>query len=182
MLVSKAAHRYAIALLGSAKEQDSLEKTLNDILCIKETIEGSKELQNFLKSPVVKPAEKQKALSSIFDGNVSKEVSRFVQLITEKGREDILNEIATAFVNVYNKDAGIINVEVRTAKALVSDQIDELTKMLERSTSKKVNLDLLEQEDLRGGISVKIEDTVIDATIKHKLEQLETKFLETSVG
>lgn len=181
MLVSKAAHRYAIALLESAKEQDSVKNTLKDVLFIKDTIEGSKELRIFLKSPIVKPEEKQKALKSIFDGKVSKEVSQFVGLITQKGREDILDEITAAFVNVYNKDAGIITVEVRTAKALETGQITELTKMLERTTSKKVTLDLIEQEELRGGISVKIDDTVIDATVKHKLEQLETRFLASSM-
>jgi len=181
MLVSKAARRYATALLESANEQNSIESTLKDILLIKETIEGSKELRAFLKSPVVKPVEKKKALSSIFDGKVSKEVSQFIGLITDKGREDILDEIAAAFIDVYNDHAGIITVEVKTAKALESDQITELTKMLEKTTSKTVNLDLIEQEDLRGGISVKIDDTVIDATIKHKLEQLEIRFLESSM-
>ena len=78
--------------------------------------------------------------------------------------------------------AGIITIEVRTASALGSVQVKELTSMLEISTSKKVRLNLIEQAGLRGGISVKIEDTVIDATVKHKLEQLETRFLETSMG
>ncbi|MEO9886368.1 MAG: ATP synthase F1 subunit delta [Balneola sp.] len=181
MLVSKAAHRYAVALLESAREQDSVQETLKDIHFIKDTVEGSNELRLFLKSPVVKPAEKQKALSSIFDGKVSKEVSQFLGLVTKKGREDILDEITKAFVNVYNEDAGIITVEVKTANPLGADQIKELTAMLEKSTSKTVLLALVEQEELRGGISVKIEDTVIDATIKHKLEQLETRFLEASM-
>ena len=89
MLVSKAAKRYATALLESADEQNSIENTLKDIHLIKETIEGSKELRIFLKSPVVKPADKRNALSSIFDGKVSKEVSQFIVLLTNKGREDI---------------------------------------------------------------------------------------------
>ena len=181
MLVSKAAKRYATALLESADEQNSIENTLKDIHLIKETIESSKELRVFLKSPVVKPADKRNALSSIFDGKVSKEVSQFIGLLTNKGREDILDEITAAFIDVYNVHAGIITVEVKTAKALETGQITELTKMLERTTSKTVNLDLKEQEDLRGGISVKIDDTVIDATVKHKLEQLETRFLESSM-
>jgi len=182
MLVSKAAIRYATALLESANEQNSTDKILKDIIFVKDTVTGSKELRIFLKSPVVKPAEKQKALSTIFDGKVSKEVSQFIRLITEKSREDILEEIASTFVEQYNKQAGIITVQVRTAKALSTDQIQSLTKMLEASTSKIVNLDLIEQDNLRGGISVKIDDTVIDATIKHKLEQLETTFLENSMG
>lgn len=181
MLVSKAARRYATALLESAKEKNSVDGTLKDINFIKDTIEGSKELRIFLKSPIVKPNDKQNALSSIFDGKVSKEVSQFISLVTEKGREDILDEITVAFLDVYNVHAGIITVGVRTAKALGSDQVKELTKMLEKSTSKTVNLDLKEQVDLRGGIAVQIDDTVIDATIKHKLEQLETRFLESSM-
>ena len=152
MLVSKAARRYATALLESAVEQHSIENTLKDIHFIKDTIEGSKELRMFLKSPVVKPVEKQKALSSLFDGKVSKQVSLFIQLVTQKGREDILEEIAIAFVDIYNKYAGIITIEVRTASALGSVQVKELTSMLEISTSKKVRLNLIEQAGLRGGI------------------------------
>ncbi len=181
MLVSKAARRYAIALLENAKEQNSLKKTLEDIQMVKETIDNSRELRTFLKSPIVKPHDKQEALSSIFDGNVSKEVSQFIKLVTQKGREDILEEVAWAFVNEYNKDAGIITVQVKTAAKLEPNQTTELTKMLEKATSKKVNLDLIEEEELKGGISVKIDDTVIDATVKHKLEQLETQFLEVSM-
>ncbi|HCI72692.1 MAG TPA: ATP synthase F1 subunit delta, partial [Balneola sp.] len=112
---------------------------------------------------------------------VSKDVSRFIGLLTNKGREDILDEVANAFIDVYNVHAGIITVEVKTAKALKDAQITELIKMLEKTTSKTVNLDLKEQVELRGGISVKIDDTVIDATVKHKLEQLETRFLESSM-
>lgn len=178
MLVSKASRRYANALLEIALVQNSVEEMLNDMLTIKSTIEGSRELLLFLRSPIVKPTDKQQALQKIFEGKVSKTVSQFITLITEKGRENILDQIANAFVEAYNQHAGIITVEVKTAKALSDKQAKELTAMLEKTTSKKVNLDFSVIEELRGGISIKIDDTVIDATIKHKLEQLETQFLQ----
>ncbi len=181
MLVSKAARRYAIAFLETSKEGKFVETSLEDMLSIKATIEGSKELSLFLKSPIVKPKDKKEVLASIFDSRISKEAAQFVSLITEKGREDILYDIVSAFVIEYNKYAGIISVEVSTAQALDKEQLAKLTDSLEKATSKKVDLSQKVQADLIGGISVKIEDTVIDATVKYKLNQLETLFLESSM-
>ncbi len=181
MLVSKAARRYAIAFLEASKEGNYVDTSLEDMLTIKATIEGSKELALVLKSPIVKPKDKKEVLASIFDGKISKEAAQFVSLITEKGREDILHDIVSAFVIEYNKYAGIISVEVNTAHALDKEQVAKLTDSLEKATSKKVELSQKVQADLIGGISVQIEDTVIDGTVKYKLSQLETMFLESSI-
>ncbi|MEQ9266096.1 MAG: ATP synthase F1 subunit delta [Balneolaceae bacterium] len=181
MLISKAARRYAIALLETAKDQKTVEETLKDILFIKNTVESSKELVVFLKSPVVKPSDKLQALETIFKSSLGKLVYQFISLVAEKERSAILEEIVNAFISEYNIYAGIIEVEIRSASALGESQVSELKKVLEKSTSKKVNLDLKEQPDLKGGLMVKIDDTVIDGTIKHKLEQLEKTLLANSV-
>ncbi|MEX0721722.1 MAG: ATP synthase F1 subunit delta [Balneolaceae bacterium] len=181
MLVSKAAHRYAIALLELADENKSVDQVLKDILFIKNTIEGSRDLLVFLKSPMVKPEKKVAALEAIFGDKVSDLVHKFITLIAKKGRENILGEITIAFIEKYNEYAGIITVEVRVAKALDENQLAELTQVLEKTTGKQVNIDLKVQPELKGGLAVKIDDTVIDGTIKHKLEQLEDLFLETAV-
>lgn len=181
MLVSKAARRYATALLETSKEQKVVEETLKDILFIKSTIDSSKELLLFLRSPVIKPSDKEAALQTIFAKSVNKLTSEFILLVSTKERSSILAEIAQAFVNQYNEYAGIIEVEVRTANALDDTQISQLKKVLEKSTSKKVEMDVKEQTELKGGLLVKIQDTVIDGTVKHKLEQLEQMFLANSV-
>lgn len=181
MLVSKAARRYATALLETAKEKKVVEETLKDILFIKNTVEGSKELALFLKSPVIKPNDKEAVLSTIFDKKIGKLSKEFVLLVSSKERTSILIEIASAFVDQYNEFAGIIEVEVRTAYALDNKQVQELLKVLEKSTSKKVEMNVIDQLDLKGGLLVKIQDTVIDGTVKHKLEQLEQTFLANSL-
>lgn len=181
MLVSKAARRYATALLETAKEQKVVDTTLKDILFVKNTIDGSKELVSFLKSPIIKPDDKKAALTTIFGKEVSALSAEFISLIASKERSAILPEIATAFIRQYNEYAGIIEVEVRTASALDTEQVTNLKKALEAATSKKVELDLKENPELKGGLMVKIDDTVIDGTVKHKLEQLQQTFLENSV-
>jgi F-type H+-transporting ATPase subunit delta len=74
-----------------------------------------------------------------------------------------------------------MEVEVRAAKDLTKGQVNKLQKMLEKITSKKVNVSSNKQQNLIGGMLVKIEDTVIDGTIKHKLEQLEEKLLDSTI-
>ena len=180
MLVSKAARRYATALLELAKEQDAVERTFEDVQFIKNTIEDSRELQLFLKSPIIKPDKKVSALEALFEDTLSELVYKFITLIARKNRQNILDEITAAFVNIYNEFAGILEAEVFVAKEMDDRQKDQVVKKLEDVTGKKVNITVNVQEDLKGGMAVKIADTVIDGTIKHKLEQLEDVFLNTA--
>ncbi|HBX66949.1 MAG: F0F1 ATP synthase subunit delta [Balneola sp.] len=180
MLVSKAARRYATALLELAKEQDVVESTLEDILFVKTTLEDSRDLVLFLKSPIIKPDKKVSALEEIFKSEISELVHRFITLIARKNRQNVLDEIVTAFVEVYNEYAGIISAEVFVATKLDDKQIAAVTEKLEEVTGKKVNVTIKVQEDLKGGMAIKIADTVIDGTVKHQLEQLEDVFLNTT--
>lgn len=180
MLVSKAARRYASALLELAREKEAVERTLEDVLLIKNTIDGSRELLLFLRSPIVKPDQKVNALEAIFADQVSELVHRFITLIAKKNRENLIDQIAAAFIEKYNQYAGIIEAEVFSAKELNKKQLLDITASLEEFTNKKVNITTRIQENLKGGVAVKINDTVIDGTIKHKLEQLEDAFLSTT--
>ncbi|MBD3616014.1 MAG: ATP synthase F1 subunit delta [Gracilimonas sp.] len=180
MLVSKAAHRYATALLELAKENDVVEQTLKDVFFIKATIESSRDLLVFLRSPVIKPDKKVAALEAIFADQVSELVHRYITLIARKNRQNMLDEIVTAFVDKYNDYAGIISAEVFVAKELDDKQLAEVQQKLEKITDKKVNVSTVVQEDLIGGMAIKIDDTVINGTVKHKLEQLEDVFLSSA--
>jgi F-type H+-transporting ATPase subunit delta len=180
MLVSKAARRYATALLELAKEQDVVDRTLEDILFIKNTLDDSRDLVLFLNSPIIKPDKKVSVLEEIFKSEISELVHRFITLIARKNRQNVLDEIVTAFVDTYNEYAGIISAKVFVAKELDNKQLAKVTKRLEEVTGKKVNVTTKVQEELKGGMAIKIADTVIDGTIKHKLEQLEDVFLNTA--
>jgi F-type H+-transporting ATPase subunit delta len=180
MLVSKAARRYATALLELAQEHDSVDQTLKDVLFIKRTLEDSRDLVLFLKSPIIKPDKKVAALEEIFGDHIGDLVHKFVTLIARKNRESVIDEIVTSFVELYNEYAGIISAELFVAQKLSDEQRARVTEKLEEVTGKKVNISTQVQPELKGGMAVKIADTVIDGTVKHKLEQLEDIFLHTA--
>ena len=81
MISSKAAKRYAKALLSLSQEQDSLEEVLEDIKTIHDTIKGSRYLQVTLKSPIVKPSDKTLILGEIFSKRIGTLAMQFLLLV-----------------------------------------------------------------------------------------------------
>lgn len=181
MPTTKAARRYASALLELAKERQEIEPVLEDITLIHNTLEGSRELVLFLRSPVIKFDDKIEALDKLFSDKVGETVGKFIKLLARKDRVNLLDKITEAFIEAYKKYAGIITVEVYVARELNGSQKDALHESLERLTGKKVELNINLDESLKGGMAVRIDDTVIDGTIKHKLARLEESFLSTAV-
>lgn len=173
---AKAARRYANAMLQSAIEKDILEEVHMDMELIHNTVTGSRDLVLFLKSPVIKNDIKRKALMGIFEDRVKPETSILLNLLLDKNREQLLEAICKSYLDLYNVHKGIIDVGVFSAFDLADDQKKDLLKMLEQSTGKKVILDFTTDKSLRGGLAVRIDDTVIDGTIKHKISQLKNQF------
>lgn len=182
MLVSKAAKRYATALIGISKEENNLDEILGDVKMSLTTIRESRDLNLFLQSPIIKPDQKVKAIEAIFAGRVNKLLSDFMRFVASKNRANIISQVLQSFVDKYEELNGIINVEVRSALELSPDHTDKLKNILEKSTGKTVQLHPTVNKDLKGGLAVKINDTVIDGTVKHKLEKLEDQFLAKAEG
>lgn len=179
MPTTKAARRYANALLELAKERDEVEEILEDIDFIHNTIEGSRELVTFLKSPVIKFDDKTQALEKLFFEELEEPTKLFLKLLSRKDRINLLDQITEAFIVKYKEHAGIITVDVFVARNLNSEQEKLLHKNLEQKTQKKVDMNITVDEELKGGMAIRIEDTVIDGTVKHKLKELEESLLTT---
>jgi len=181
MPLTKAARRYATALLELAQERNELDDILEDIKFIDNTLEGSRELVLFLKSPIIKYDDKINVLNELFSSEVKEATKLFMNLLVKKERVNLLDQITKAFIEKYKQLAGIITVEVYVAHELSDEQREALHNQLEEKTQKKVDMNITQDESLRGGMAVRIDDTVIDGTVKHKLEELEESLLATTL-
>ena len=175
-MISKAARRYAKALVQSALEQDILDDVEKDIRFISNTLEDSRDLVVFLKSPIIKKEYKQEVLSKIFDEHVSNETTSLLKLLSEKNREELLGDICVGFIDLYNQHKGIIQVDVTTAFEMDKAQRDNLHKALATSTGKKVKMHLIVDSEIIGGVIVRIDDTVLDGSVKYKIRKLKKQF------
>lgn len=178
---TKAARRYATALLEVAKERNELDEILDDITLIRNTMEGSKELVTFLKSPIIKFDDKVAVLEELFFDNLQEATRLFIRLLARKDRINLLEDVVNAFIAKYKEHAGIITIDVFVAEELNEEQRESLHRTLEEKTQKKVDLNLTIDESLKGGMAVRIDDTVIDGTVKHQLAKLEESLLSTAV-
>jgi len=176
MVVKKVAHRYASALFQEAKNRNEVDAVARDMQRISESISGSSELLLFLRSQIITREIKANVLEELFDKDLS-EISRsLVKLILVKRREDQLPGIAHIFGKLYKKEQGLQDIEVLVTIRPGPEQTDLLKKALEKKTGGKVLLSFREDPTLKGGMAIRIDDTVIDGTVKHKLQQLEASF------
>lgn len=178
---TKAARRYATALLEVAKERNELGEILEDVTLVRNTMEDSKELITFLKSPIIKFDDKTAVLEELFFDDFQEATRLFVKLLARKDRVNLLDDITEAFVSIYNKQAGIITIDVFVADELNEEQRQSLHHALEEKTGKKVTLNITLDASLKGGMAIRIDDTVIDGTVKHQLAKLEESLLSTAV-
>lgn len=178
---SKAARRYAQAFLETAIEKDILEEAKEDMNRIGDLMKSSKELRLFLKSPLVKQEQKKGALDEIFGSNVHNLTANLLDLLLEKNREDLLGAITEHFAALYNIHHGIIEVDVTSAYEMDQKQVTGMKSQLEAATGKKVQMNRTVDKELIGGIMVRIDDTVIDGSVKFKLNQLKEQFSSAAV-
>ena len=177
-MAGNVAHRYVKAWMKQVLDDQLLEETLKDVEMMSTTLEDSKELRLFLKSPMIGRAQKSAALEEIFKSNISESSYRFLMLLLSKQREGILEDVLTAFIKMYRDAAGILDAEIRSAFALSDSALKALSDALSRVTGKTVESKLIVDDTLIGGISVRLGDQVVDGTVKHQLEKLEEQFSE----
>lgn len=176
MTGTRAAVRYAKALLQITTSNTSSKKVFEDMQFILNTLEDSKELRNVLKSPIVKTEDKQAALLEIFKGQ-SKEAKDLIIVLAQNERMGLLGAVASSFISLYNEQQGIKVATVTTAVPLSSElEKKVLAKVEEITGSKSVSLKNIVDASIMGGFILRIDDTQYNASIANQLSNLKREF------
>lgn len=178
MTNTRVARRYAEALVELAEQGKTMATTVQDLETIREPIRSSREFQLFLKSPVINKEKKREVLHALFKENVLPATLEAVDVIVQKGREDLLAGIIDQFFLIRDEREGIVRVQIRTASEFSGDQTKTLTSKLERYTAKTIRVTFLPDKQLIGGFVARVGDTVFDGSVKRQLELLKLRFAE----
>lgn len=178
MSVYRVSYRYANSLFKLSIEKNIFDRVSKDIELVYHTFAESRELRALLKNPVIKPSQKNSILSEIFKDKVSSEIISFFSFVIDKNRENILYEILKEFLVICDSKNGILRANIKSASELSTEVRKKLTDTLESKTNKKVEASFSLDKNLIGGFTVKIEDTVYDASVKQQLQNLRKKFAE----
>ena len=174
----RVARRYAQALLETAGSKQAVEEVARDLESVAAVLNASRELRLLAGSPVVRPARKEAIFRELFGKRVGKGTMEFLAFVIARQREAHLAEIAEQFALLRDAKAGVVGVDVASAVALTAPQEEELTRALGRATGKTVRLRLSVDPSIRGGLLVRVGDTVLDASIRRQLELLKARFIQ----
>lgn len=173
------AGRYAKSLIGLAIEKNQLEEVYNDMLFLQACTQQSREFVNLIKSPIITADKKIAILQAVTAGKVGTLTDAFNKLLINKGREENLPEIATAFIDQYKKHKGIHTVKLTTAapisdatKAAIVDKVKKETALEKIEVSAKIDQSLI------GGFVLEIGDTLVDASIAYDLKKIKSQFMK----
>lgn len=173
---SKAAIRYAKAVLDLAKEKGSEHAVLGDMETVVSTIAASKELRLMLQSPIVKDEVKKKALLEIFasSSTITKELIRV--LVTNE-RTQALGQVAGSYISLYNKERGIQVAQVTTAVPLNDTlETEVLAKVKELTGSNSVTIESIIDPEIIGGFVLRVGDLQYNASIANQLGSIRRQF------
>lgn len=168
-----AAMRYVKAFFPIAKENGNLEKILKELEYLCDLSTTSVDFRMLLNSPVISYSKKEKIFNEIFKDKISEVTFNFIVLLVVKGREKLLKEIYQCFKILYNKEVGLIPFIVYTAKELTSDAKAKINKFVAEQTQLKPLAEYVIDKSVVGGMKIRIEDWVYDATIHNQLKRLE---------
>ena len=119
------AGRYAKSLIDLAVEQNQLDKVYSDMQYLQAVCKQSSAFVNLLKSPIIQADKKRKIIEAVTTGKISNITEGFNRLLVLKGRENVLPEIVSAFIDQYNEIKGVHKVKITTAVAVSEERSEE---------------------------------------------------------
>ena len=159
-----------------AIEQDILEKCKEDMQFVADTCASSKDLSLLLKSPIIKTDQKLSIFKEVLYDKMSEVSIRFVNIITNKKRESLLEGIANSFITLYKAHKNIESATVTTAFPLEETLRKEVTDFIKTYGETEVDLTEKVDEKIIGGAIIRMGDKQLDASVKKAIVELRQTF------
>ena len=173
------AQRYSLALYELSKEANSLEAVEQHSTSLLKLVNSSRDFNNLIKDPTGNQNDLIMVISKISESfKIDNLLKNFMIFLVKKRRFFYIEKILKNFIEICSDKRGEIKAEIKSAKELSIDEINKITEDLAKNFSSKMKLNYKYDKSLIGGLIVKIGSTMIDTSIKNKLQQIENKMIE----
>ncbi len=173
------ARRFAKALLNVALEENSAERCREGLENMLEVFKNNPELYKVLQTPLHTALERTGLMNKVSGAaGVSQVVAGFMKVLVQTRNIRLLEEVVSAYSGLFDIVAGRLRATVESPWELGTDVLGEVKRKLDEITGKDVIVTGLKNEDLIGGLVIRMENTIIDGSIKTQLKMLKEKILE----
>jgi ATP synthase F1 delta subunit len=162
---------YARALFDAAKENGVLDRVHDELGEFADALDEDRNLQVFLFSPYFSSEEKKNGVSRIVT-DADERLVNFLELLAERHRMPALFRIRRNFDSLWAEENQLLTVTVTSATELDPAVVEDIGTQIEKQTGRKVELSSNVDPDVLGGLVVRVGNMVLDATVRHRLEQL----------
>ena len=167
---------YAGALFGVARSEGNLTEVEDELFRFARTLESSDELRSTLTDASLPVSRRQQIVEDLLGGRANPITTSLLSMVVGNGRSRDLPAIVDELVRISAAEGNKEVAEVRSAVPLTDDQKDRLAAALGAATGKQVEVKVIVDPTVLGGLVAQVGDTVIDGSVKTKLQKLKTAF------
>tara|TARA_B100000700_G_scaffold270305_1_gene312322 strand:- start:274 stop:828 length:555 start_codon:yes stop_codon:yes gene_type:complete len=170
---------YSQALFELSTEENSIIEVESQVLSILELINKSSDFNDLIKDPTNKIEDQLKVIDAISNQfKFNQLLKKFLSFIISKRRFFYIEKILKDFISICSGSRGEIQAELTAAKNLDENEINKIKDDLASNYGSNIKLNYKNDPSLIGGLIIKVGSTMIDTSIKNKLQQIEKKMIE----
>jgi F-type H+-transporting ATPase subunit delta len=173
---STAARRYAEAALELARRDGTLERWLADLRLAADVV-ADPDVAGVLDNPAVPLASRREVLEKLLAGRVSDQALNLALLLAKRGRTALLPAVATEYRRLVDRERGVVVATVTSAAPLEPAELEAIGARIQVMTGSQAELETRVDPELIGGLTVRIGDRLIDASVRGRLERLRDRIV-----
>jgi len=170
---------YAGALLDMAKQADQLDEVADELEQLGQLLEAQPDLLRLMSSQVLSSQARRRSLEAIFQGRVCDLTYRFLQVVNQKGRLDVLPGIIRAYAKLLDEHQGVVEADVFVAERLSESDAQSVSAAIGKRVGKDVVLHQYIEPGLIGGLKIRVGDQLIDGSVATGLRRMRRRLVET---
>ncbi|KAA8998021.1 F0F1 ATP synthase subunit delta [Paenibacillus spiritus] len=170
------AKRYAKALFEVAFEEKRTLEVEEELKSLVNALNADSDLQRFIGTPRISGEDKLAVLKKTLEGKVSGPVLNTLELLVQRGRLEILNDLLESYLRIEGESLGIADAVVYSTYELNEEEKAAVTERFSALSGRKIRITNVIDKSLLGGLKVVIGDKLYDGSLSGKLERLEKSF------
>ncbi len=172
-----ASRRYAEAAFELATRDDAHDAWAAGLGLVA-GVAADETVARIVDNPVIPHADRQAAVTALFESRVSPGVLNLARLLAQRGRFETVPAVAAEFNRLLNRRNGIVEAVVTSAQPLTADETAAIRARVEVMTGTAVDLRTEIDETLIGGLTVRVGDQLLDASVRGRLERLRQQLVQ----
>jgi len=174
---SPTAVAYATALIELANERELTQGIADDLAGLKQLLAENPTFRAYLADPSIGEQARSDLLKKLFAGQISPLLEHFLELLAAKGKLAHLDQIADAYDDLLDEQQGKIEVDVTVAHKLTAEELEQVRQKVSAALKKDAVVHQYVDESIIGGLVIRVQDKLIDASVKTQIHRLREQLL-----